>query len=119
MDIETVSGITKELITNEAVLNKSSNILGMLFPYMGLTKKALDIYISDIEKSNMPSETKIMAVLNAKQTINKMRNQENIARIAIDSASKGTNFSKDSGVEEEWLERLRRRASRERFPRSS
>ena len=106
MDIGKVSGITKELITNEAVLNKSSNILGMLFPYMGLTKKALEIYISDIEKSNMPSETKIMAVLNAKQTINKMRNQENIARIAIDSASKGTNFSKDSGVEEEWLERF-------------
>ena len=34
-----------DLAKNEAVLDKTSNIMSMLFPYAGLTQKALDMYI--------------------------------------------------------------------------
>lgn len=95
-----------DLAKTEAVLDKTSNIMSMLFPYAGLTKKALDMYISDVEKSDMPSESKLIAVLNAKNTIKKLKNQKNIAEIAISTAKDDTDFTEKSGVNREWLERF-------------
>lgn len=95
-----------DLAKNEAVLDKTSNIMSMLFPYAGLTKKALDMYISDVEKSDMPSESKLIAVLNAKNTIKRLKNQKNIAEIAISTAKDDTDFTEKSGVNREWLERF-------------
>lgn len=94
-----------DLAKNKDVLNKASDIMGMLFPYAGLRKKAVEMYISEIEKSNMSSDAKILAVLNEKN-IKHMKNQKKIAEIAIDSAKENTNFTSDSGVSEEWLERF-------------
>ena len=95
-----------DLAKNEAFLNKTSNIMNMLFPYVGLTKKALDMYISDVEKSDMPSESKLIAVLNAKNTIKRLKNQKNIAEIASSTAKDDTDFTEKSGVNREWLERF-------------
>ncbi|MBD5507427.1 MAG: DUF2806 domain-containing protein [Lachnospiraceae bacterium] len=95
-----------DLAKNEAALDKTSNIMGMLFPYAGLTKKALDMYISDVENSDLPSESKLIAVLNAKNTIKKLKNQKNIAEIAVDTAKENTDFTEKSGVNSEWLERF-------------
>lgn len=95
-----------ELAENKEVLNKTSNILGMLFPYVGLKKKALDMYISDVEQSNLSSESKLIAVLNAKDTMKKLKNQKKIAEIAIENAKDGTDFTSKSSVNEEWLERF-------------
>lgn len=95
-----------ELAQNENVVNKTTELLGMLFPFMGLKKKALDMYLSDIENSDLPSESKLMAVLNAKQTIKKLRNQGKIADIAVANAPEGTDFSRQSGVNEEWFDRF-------------
>ena len=39
-----------ELIKNENIQNKAVEMMGMLFPYVGLTKKAVDMYIDEIEK---------------------------------------------------------------------
>ena len=107
MGIEkTVGKAALELAQNENVLNKTTDFLGMLFPFVGLKKKALDMYLSDIENSDLPSESKLMAVLNAKQTIKKLRNQSKIADIAVANASEGTDFSEQSGVNEEWFDRF-------------
>ena len=74
MGIEkTVGKAALELAQNENIMNKTTNLLGMLFPFVGLKKKALDMYLSDIENSDLPSESKLVAVLNAKQTIKKFR----------------------------------------------
>lgn len=94
------------LVENKDVLDKSTNIMGMLFPYAGLTKKALDMYISDVEKSDMSSESKLIAVLDAKRTIKKLKNQKRIAEIAVETAEDNTDFTEQSGVGQEWLERF-------------
>lgn len=95
-----------DLAKNDNVLNKTVDFLGMLFPYAGLRKRALDMYLSDIEKSDLPSESKLIAVIDAKKTIKKLRNQKRIAEIAINNAKEGTDFTEKSGVSEEWLDRF-------------
>ena len=80
--------------------------MGMLFPYAGLTKKAVDMYIDEIEKSDMSPEAKVFSVVNARKTIKKIKNQKCIADIAMNNAKEGTDFSDKSGVSEEWLERF-------------
>lgn len=104
--IEKAGETALDLVKNEAVLDKTSSIASMLFPYAGLTKKALDMYISDVKKSDMTSESKLIAVLNAKSTIKKLKNQKNIAQIAINTAKDKTDFTEKSGVNKEWLERF-------------
>lgn len=107
MGIEkTVGKAALEIAQNENIVNKTTDFLGMLFPYVGLKKKALDMYLSDIENSDLPSESKLMATLNAKQTIKKLRNQSKIADIAVANAPEGTDFSEQSGVNEEWFDRF-------------
>ena len=103
---KTVGKAALELAQNENIVNKTTDFLGMLFPFVGLKKKALDMYLSDIEKSDLPSESKLMATLNAKQTIKKLKNQSKIADIAVANAPEGTDFSEQSGVNEEWFDRF-------------
>lgn len=69
-----------ELAKNENVQNKTAELMGMLFPYAGLTKKAVEMYISEIEKANISPEAKMIAILNAKKNLKKMRNQKKGSR---------------------------------------
>lgn len=95
-----------DLVKNENVLNKSVGVMGMLFPFAGLKQKAVEMYVEDIEKSDLPADTKVFMVLNTKKTFKKIKNQKAIAEIAMENAKQGTDFSEDSGVSEEWLELL-------------
>ena len=110
MGIETAAGVAGkaalELVQNENVLNKTVGALGMLFPYAGITKKAVDMYIAEIEKSDMPIDAKMYAMMNAKKQLKQMKNQKQIAEIAMQNAKEGTSFTSDCGVSEEWLERF-------------
>lgn len=84
----------------------ASNVFGMLFPYCGLEKRAVDSYINEIEKADLDRETKAFLILTTRTTIKKLKNQSKIAKSAINNASQGTDFSEKSGVNEEWLERF-------------
>ncbi len=84
---------------------------GMLFPYMGLTSKALDLYIKEIEKSNMSTDAKLFCVLNAKKKIKQMKNQKAIAEIAMVNMEEGTNLSDTSDVRQDFLDRFMSSAS--------
>lgn len=109
MDLTTGTAVAKtavDLVKNENVLNKSVGVMGMLFPFVGLKQKAVEMYVEDIEKSDLPAETKAYMVLNTKKTFKKIKNQKAIAEIAMENAKQGTDFSEDSGVSEEWLERF-------------
>lgn len=110
MGIETAAGVAGkaalEFVQNENVLNKTVGALGMLFPYAGITKKAVDMYIAEIEKSDMPIDAKMYAMMNAKKQLKQMKNQKQIAEIAMQNAKEGTSFTSDCGVSEEWLERF-------------
>lgn len=95
-----------DLVKSENIQNKTADILGMLFPYAGIEKRALEMYVSDVEKSDMTAESKLIAVLNAKQTIKKLKNQKGVAEKAVANAKEGTVFDASSGVEQEWFERF-------------
>lgn len=99
-----------ELVSNENVQNKASELLGMIFPFMGMDKKsvdkALDLYIKNIEESKLSTETKIIALINAKKYLKGLRNQYSIVEIARNNVKKNTDLSSKSKVGEEWLDRF-------------
>lgn len=112
MELSNIAGKTAvDLIKNENVQNKAIGALGMLFPYAGLTKKAVDMYISEIEKSDMSIDAKMFAVMNARKSLKKIKNQKQIVDIAMENTKEGTDFTEASGVNEEWLERFMDSAS--------
>ena len=78
-----------DLVKNENVQNKVADLFGMLFPYAGIKKKAVDMYIEEIENSDLSTEAKMISLLNAKKTLKKIKNQKNIAEIAKENAKEG------------------------------
>ena len=94
-----------ELATNENVLDKTVGLFGMLFPYLGTTKKTVDTYMSEIQNSDLSPDVKARLMLSAKSDLKRWKNQESIADIAFKCAKEGTDFSENSGVNEDWLDR--------------
>lgn len=92
-------------VATDLVKNNATNVLGMLFPYAGLKKKAVEMRMEQIEKSNLPDETKLALILNMKDDLKRIKNQKAVAEIAVNEAKEGTDFSEKSGVNEEWFER--------------
>lgn len=85
--------------------NKLDKILGILFPFVGLKKFAVDTYVKDIQESNLSPEAKMMAIYHTKKTFKELKNQYAIAQIAKIAAKEGTDFSESSKVDDEWLSR--------------
>ena len=101
-----ILGAALDLTKNENMQNKTANLLGMLFPYVGIRKEAVDCYISEIEKSDLSPESKAFAIYNTKKTFKKFKNQQDIVQIALENAKEGTDFSENSKVNEEWFNRF-------------
>lgn len=95
-----------DLVKTDNVLNKATDLMGMLFPYASIKQKAVEMYIEEIEKSDLPAETKVFMLLNIKKTFRQIKNQKAIADIAINNVKEGTDFTEKSGVSEEWLDRF-------------
>lgn len=93
-----------DLVGNENVLNKTGDFLGMLFPYVGLKKKAVERYTAEIEKSDISADAKVFAILNMKKQMKMIKNQGKIAEIAIQNAKEERKFASGSKVSEDWLE---------------
>lgn len=107
VDIGEIVGKTAiEVMKNGDARNTATGVMGMLFPYAGVTKQAVDLYIDEIKKSNLLPEVKTLLILNVKKTIKGLKNQKTIADIAMKNAKAGTDFSDKSGVNEEWLDRF-------------
>lgn len=60
-------------IINDHIIDKGSDLLGLLFPYVGITKKAVDIYIENINKLDLPPDQKAFMVFNTKKTLKKIK----------------------------------------------
>ena len=109
MDLGTLAGAGKtvaDLAKDKNITDTGSKLLGMLCPYLGLKKKAVDMYVKEIEESDLPPETKAFTILNTKKTFKKLKNQGKIAEIAVENAKEGTDFSEKSRVDEEWFDRF-------------
>ena len=107
-DVAVLAAIGKaavDLAKDEKVRKEASGLLGKLFPYFGLEKKALDTYVEEIKKSDLSPNIKARLILTAESDFKKWKNQESIAEIAFKNAKEGTDFSEKSGVDEEWFER--------------
>ena len=56
-----IAKATAESVGKESA-NKLFEIIGGIFPFWGLKKKAVSTYISEIENSNLSPEVKMMAI---------------------------------------------------------
>lgn len=90
----------------KASVEKLTNAIGGMFPFVGTSKKAVDIYIAEIEKEDIPPIEKAFKVKNTKKAFKDYGNQMKIGAIALEQAKEGTDFSDDSKVDEEWLSRF-------------
>lgn len=82
-----------DVVNNEGVINRTADLVGMLLPYLGIKKKAVDVYIEEIKKSNLSPEAKALTILNTKRDFKKLFNQKAIAEIAINNSDLDTDFS--------------------------
>ena len=87
-------------------VNKIADVIGGVFPFWGLKRVAVEQYVSEIKKSDMSPETKMIAIANTRKTFKQLNNQITVAQIAQDVAKEETDFSETSNVDEEWLERF-------------
>ena len=99
---KTVAGV----VSNDKTIEKASSGISKLFPYMGLKKTAVDNYVETIKASDLPLETKTYLLINGKQIIKKMNNQNSIATIALESVEDVKDFSLQNDVSEEWIDRF-------------
>lgn len=104
-DSLSIMGAAAEAAGKESV-NKLAEAVGGLFPFFGLRKKSVSVYISEIEASDLSPEAKMMAIANTKRRFKELNNQMTIASIAQDAAKEGTNFSETSAVDDDWLARF-------------
>lgn len=112
MGLSVTTGAAVELAKNGAKAaidlaknDKAPGLLGMLFPYLGTTKRTIDAYMAEIQNSNLSPDVKARLMLSAKSDLKRWKNQESIADIAFKCAKEGTDFSEKSGVNEDWLDR--------------
>ena len=71
--MEKAGSAALDLAKNEGIQNKAMDLFGMLCPYLSIRKKAIDLYVDEIEKSDLSADAKVVALLNAKQTIKKLK----------------------------------------------
>lgn len=95
-------GAGKESVSN------ISEFLGGLFPFWGMKKKAIDVYVREIEQSDLPPEAKMMAIANAKNTYRELKNQNAIIDVAYSALGEGENIDTDSlkNADSELISRL-------------
>ena len=86
--------------------SKIAEAIGGFFPFLGLKRDAVETYVSEIKKSNLPPQMKMYYIANAKRDFKHLKNQSAVAQIAQEVAKEGTDFSPESSVDNEWLERF-------------
>jgi hypothetical protein len=87
-------------------IDKIANALGAPFPFWGMKKKAVDIYVKSIENGDYTPDEKYLLIAGAKKHCKELENQTAIAKIAQESAKPGTDFSMASGVDDSFVSRL-------------
>lgn len=100
-----IAKASMDVVKSDEVQKNASALFGMLWPYIGIKKKALDEYLRQVEDSNLSGDAKIIAILSAKDYIKRLDNQRKIAAIAKENAAENTVFDISGGVSQEWFDR--------------
>jgi len=64
--------------------NVIKDIIERHFPFWNISRRALDVYISEIEKSSASKEVKAWQILHAKQDFKKLANIKSVLEIAAE-----------------------------------
>lgn len=100
--------LTKIVDSSANVANAATNIFceiaDRFFPYRELTKRALDVYISEIEKTDKPKEYKAWEILNAKKEFRKLKNIENISDVAQQYCNEKDDVNASYDEHESWYD---------------
>lgn len=101
-----IDGAT-QLFASEGFQKNMNDAFKSVFLYSSGTQEAINKYINLIENaSNLSELEKIAALANIKQNMKHIQNQYKIINIAQLNAKNGTDFSNNSTVNSEWLERF-------------
>lgn len=87
-------------------VGKLAAFFGGFFPNFGVTKTAIDAYIDEVKSSNLSPDAKMRAILDAPLKARHYKNQAKIANLALSAAKEGTDFSSNSKVDDDWLDRF-------------
>lgn len=104
--IDKVAKTAIDIARDKEIQNNVSGVFSKLFPYFGITKRAVDDYINEIEKSNLSADIKAFFILNTPKAIKWIKNQQSIADIAVNNAVEGTDFSEKSDVSDDFVDRF-------------
>lgn len=63
-------------------VNSLAGLVRSMFPFWGLKKRAVDAYISEVERSNLSPDAKMCAIINVKKTYQELKNQSAIIDVA-------------------------------------
>lgn len=98
-----INNITKAAENASGIAN---NFFRVLFPFAGLKRDALEVYIKDIEKSDKPKELKAWEIMHAKREFKKIQNVSNILELA-EAYCSGDGIKCDFySADEEWYDRF-------------
>lgn len=87
-------------------VDKIASVLGAPFPFWGMRKRAVDVYVKSIENGDYTPDEKYLLIANAKKHCKELANQLSVAEIAHSSAQEGTDFSDRSCVDSDFVARF-------------
>ncbi len=90
--------------TVEVGANILLDVIDRFFPFCGLTKRALDVYISEIEKSDKPKEYKAWEIMRAKKEFKKLSNIKSIIEVAQEYCTEEDLKKNSYSENEEWFD---------------
>lgn len=100
-----VGSVAADLAKNEQFQKASGGLLSKVFPTFGIEKRAVDAYVSEIEKSDMSADAKLLAIMSVKDKLKGIKNQKAIISKCIESAPEDTDFSASSKVKEDFFDK--------------
>jgi len=97
-----IAELTKELIKDGST--KLDKVLGGMFPYYFMKRDAVNMYLENIYRSDLPMEIKMYNILNARKEIKRIKNIKTINELAMLDSGVNVDFSNNSKVSDTWLE---------------
>jgi len=92
--------------TASKVIKENQNILLTIFPALESKRLSLEAYRQGVLDSNLSSEAKAIALATSHTDLMHKINQSKIAKLAVENARDGTNFTSNVGVDIAFLDKF-------------
>ena len=88
------------------VIKENQNILLTIFPALESKRLSLEAYRQGVLDSNLSSEAKAIALATSHTDLKHKINQSKIAKLAVENARDGTDFTSNAGVDIAFLDKF-------------